>query len=81
MLRCPYYKKNSCCELYLFNVILTVIPNYDPYKLQCHQEIFDVVVESNSSLFNEFVCKLGSLWHEGARSMSAIKSPIYIRTS
>jgi predicted ABC-type exoprotein transport system permease subunit len=59
-------KKNSCSELYLFNVILTVISNYDSYKLQCHQEIFDVHVESNSSLFNEFVCKLGSfsLWHE-----------------
>jgi hypothetical protein len=28
------------------------------------------------SLFNEFVCKLGSLWHEWA-----IKSPIYTRTS
>jgi hypothetical protein len=33
----------------------------------------------NSILFNEFVCKLGSLLHEWPTS--AIKSPIYTQTS
>jgi hypothetical protein len=35
----------------------------------------------NSSLFNEFVCKLGVFWYEWARPTSAKKDPIYTRMS
>jgi hypothetical protein len=36
-------------------------------KLSIHEKKYDFMhLLHNSSLFNEFVCKLGSLWHEWA---------------